>query len=541
MKKTILLVPLLFAVVANATPTTYPTDLNLFTTIQNPTDSNLVSDDTDSHRIYVMPPNDAEAHVTGLHTLTANLGFCKEMSDLQGYSRTTSKRIAELVVEDDANKVEVEKVRKTLAAARTDAAKFATERNLAALTDLDQKIQEMEARLSDLYKTNETCTKNCETIQAEAANLEKLKYQVLKDRRALATQHADDARTYDQKKAKIQALQLNYDEAQDRFVALQTRLMKVRNQFLEMYTSFGKMEGGRAGFNYVSHWDENLEKLKASNPGYDFQKIQTQDAKLFSGIKIIPDLPGASAILAYEIPGNQKEGYIELPSGFPGSISANVVLSLVGACPMLHPGDFNIDPKYKSDDMTYGLAVTYTFPSAFRIKATAKYNMHKMYTKIMSSGSSGGFFSSRSWSNVEERTFFKDSFSVDWKIDDPENSVTEEQRLAVEHDMRVHIVERLASLAIPTAPNRDQIIAAGAAPAHGSVVVANSLMTACPGNLYCVGGALILQSLDAIFGSSSTSASYTQIQDMDLTESWSRSQVINKPWITSYLPVANTK
>ena len=113
--------------------------------------------------------------------------------------------------------------------------------------------------------------------------------------------------------------------------------------------------------------------------------------------------------------------------------------------------------------------------------------MYKMFEKIVSSGSSGGFFSSRSWTSVEERNFFRDSFSINWTEQDPENTVTEEQRLNVEHDMRAHILERLASLALPTAPNRDAIIQAGQPPPHGAVVVAGSLMTACPTNIYCIG------------------------------------------------------
>jgi hypothetical protein len=239
------------------------------------------------------------------------------------------------------------------------------------------------------------------------------------------------------------------------------------------------------------------------------------------------------------MPGIPKDRYMDLGSGFPQSISANLVLSLVGACPMLHPEYFDIQPGYGANKMAYGLTITYDFPAAMVVRATAHYNMYKMYEKIVSSGSSGGFFSSRSWTNVEEHTFFKDSFSIDWKTQDPANSVSEERRLEIEHEMRAHIIERIASLALPSAPNRDAILAAGAPPVHGAVVVSNSLMQACPGNVYCVAGSLILTSLDAIFGSSSATASYIQTQNFDATETWSQSQTILKPWVTSYVSKSN--
>jgi hypothetical protein len=43
-----------------------------------------------------------------------------------------------------------------------------------------------------------------------------------------------------------------------------------------------------------------------------------------------------------------------------------------------------------------------------------------------------------------------------------------------------------------------------------------------------------LNVLDAIFGNSSASASYSNIQDADLTERWSTTSVVMKPYVTTY-------
>lgn len=52
---------------------------------------------------------------------------------------------------------------------------------------------------------------------------------------------------------------------------------------------------------------------------------------------------------------------------------------------------------------------------------------------------------------------------------------------------------RMATLALPSAPNLAEFLRATAPPAHGSVVVADSLMSACPGNGYCVAASFILK------------------------------------------------
>jgi hypothetical protein len=112
--------------------------------------------------------------------------------------------------------------------------------------------------------------------------------------------------------------------------------------------------------------------------------------------------------------------------------------------------------------------------------------------------------------------------------------LTDDQRMAQERAARDDIYSRLYALAIPTSPDKSLLLAAGAPPQHGAVVVADDLMKACPGNVYCVAGSFILQGLDAIFGSSSTSSSYTQIQDIDLQETWSLNKVVMKPGITTF-------
>jgi hypothetical protein len=534
MTKSLFLATLLAAGTASATPTLYPTDINLLSYLANQTDSGLVADDSDIHKVYVLPPNVGTTTVLGLHTISANVGFCGEISDLQNYSRSTVQQIKELTDKKIQYQSEADKLFDKIQKARVEAAQIAADRNLQAIVDLDSSIDSMSSRLSELYKTAENCDTTCREINTEIRNVEIEKNNTQRNRRKLAQQNAEDVRAYDRKKAVVDALVQSNREVFQTLNQMKQDLVSIHAEYLSMYSTFGKMEGGRAAFKYESNWEANISTLRRNNPNFQFEKITTQNAKIFSNITSVKDIPGDLAVIAYELPGVQKDKYLQLDSGFPGSINSNLVLSLLGACPMLHPESFEIDANNGPQNMTYGMTITYDFPATMKLQASAKYNMYKMYQKIVSSGSSGGFFSSRSWTNVEEHSFFKDSFKVSWEEQDPENTISEEKRLEIEHEMRKAIMERIANLALPSAPDRNAIIAASAPPTHGAIVIANSLMSSCPGNGYCVAGSLILSCFDSIFGSGSATASYLQTQDFEATETWSSSKVIMKPWVTSY-------
>jgi hypothetical protein len=317
------------------------------------------------------------------------------------------------------------------------------------------------------------------------------------------------------------------------WVKLDSRLNAIKTNFQSMYASFGQMEGARAGITFQSSWDKNIELLKQENTNFDFKKINTQNAVITTNIANLTSLPTGGAILGYEIGGNYSEGKFNLPS-YPENMNGNVRLSLLGTCPLLHPTYFDINQENSTNQMKYGMTVSYEYPSAFLVDATATYNMHKMYQKIASSGSHGGFFSSSSWSSVDEKNFFSDSFSVKWNEQDGGNSLTDTQKADLEHDMRNNILARLATIALPNVSNAGLLISPPALSKTGAVVLSESLATACPGNIYCIGASMTLNVLQAIFGNSSSSASFSNMQDMQLSDSWSRSKVVYKPWVSSY-------
>ncbi len=529
------LLGLLSAQTVMAVPTIYPTDTTHLSRLQNSTNSNLVADTADKHTFWVMPPNTGRSKVGKLHLITANNGFCSEMADLQKYSRETSAKIDELTERDIANQEKLEAKTKQISDAKIDLAKFANENGLNEIQYIDGRIEAIEDKIEGLNDLLSSCTQNCSELRSQSRELRAEKRAEQKRRREFVRQNRELARIYSQKEKVVEALETEYEDLEGATSKLRLKLFKVRNTYLELFSSFAKMEGASATIRFSNKWEKNLTKLREENPHYSFNKIQTQNAIVTTSMLGVDGLPGSQAILSYSMGMHSKDGAVYLPS-YPEETSGNIVLSLLGSCPMLHPDDFKIPTDVAGNaEMDYGLTVAYEYPSAFKIDAVAKYNMHKMYKKIVKSKKRGGFFSSSRKTSVEERTFFKDSFKVEWKEQDAAHTLSSEEKAELEREWRNAIMGRLAMIGLPSAVSAGNL-QAPQAPQIGATVLGNSLQNnrMCQTNVYCMGAAIGFKVLGSIFGGSTATNSYTNIQDVESEEKWSREKVIFKPWISTY-------
>ena len=161
--------------------------------------------------------------------------------------------------------------------------------------------------------------------------------------------------------------------------------------------------------------------------------------------------------------------------------------------------------------------------------------MHRMYQKIVKSGKKGGFFRPKGWSSVSEKLEFSDSFNVKWEEQDVANSLSEEEKAEYELEMRNRVFARIAALGLPSVQNPSALITPEI-PESGAVVLGTSLQNnkACQSNVYCASAAIGVKVLAAIFGSSSSTASYTNMQDVESQDIYEKQKVVFKPWISSY-------
>lgn len=525
-----------------ATPTIWPTedDLVHLHKVINQTNSNLVADNVQPMKVYVMPPNSAKAVMQKqLFLRTANLGFCSEMKDLQGYTRNVSKEIANYEKRISGKKAAADEVNAKLSVARQNLAKYAIENNITELEDLDIELAELNNLIKEKTESLKDCASDCEELRVQIYDHNTNHASALKRRRELARKFTSAMAAYEKRKKSVEGFEDDLRAANKSWQTLEDDLSSVRTTLFNLYKDLGSLEGGRAAITYTSSWDDNIEKLRVLNPGYEFEKIQTKDSVFMTDIADLSHVPSATAVMAYKISActNGEKGRCET-STYPDSFSGSVVLSTVGACPIEHPDYFDLDlsQENSAEQMNFGMTVAYDYPTAMTVKATATYNMYKMYQKIVSSGRSGGFFKSKSWNSVTEKTFFRDSYSVNWDEQDREASISEARKIELEQEMRNAIFDRLAKIGLPAVANPGALVTP-LVPASGATVLGNELANnrACQTNVYCTAASIGVKLLNAIFGGGSSSSSYTNIQDVDMKDVWSQTLVVYRPYITSYI------
>ena len=519
---------------AVAVPTIYPTNVTRLSELQNKTNSNVVADNSDDRIFWVMPPSTGSSQVMGLHTLTANLGFCKEMANLQSYSRNTTARIDSLTDKEIESKEALDAKNAELGFAKRDLVALIDSKNLAELEYSENRIETLETQINHLTDKLSNCGNQCREISSQISSLKKEKRQEVLTRRQLAIRMGADARAYERQKALVLAIADEVSTIEASWGKLRDSLADIKQTYFNLYKDFSKMEGARATISFESKWDENVDSLRQSNPGFSFQKIPTQNAVITSSLVDIVGLPESGAIMRYSMDGNFQDGKLSLPS-YPENMNGTVLLSLIGTCPVIHPEYFDITLPSGSDQMKYGMTVSYEYPTAFFTKATVKYNMHRMYQKIVKSGKKGGLFRSKGWSSISEKLEFSDSFNVKWEEQDLANSLSEEEKAEYELEMRNRVFARIASLGLTSMQNPSALITPEV-PQNGAVILGSSLENnkACQMNIYCTSAAIGVKVLAAIFGNSSSTASYTNMQDIESQDIYEKQKVVLKPWISSY-------
>jgi predicted nucleic acid-binding Zn-ribbon protein len=519
---------------AFATPTIYPKDVTLLSSIKNTTTSNIIADDSDNRVIWVMPPNTAYSKVGSLHTITANVGFCKEMANIQSYTRNLTERLMSLQEREIESRGELDAISTKISEARQVYSAHVVANNLQDIDKLDERLTIVEEQIAALNEKLNSCNDQCSEISGQLAELRKERLSLAKDRRTMSKDRLRAVHLMDQKKSSVENFEKDFEEAEEKYNKISQDVTDMHTRLLGMYKDFAKMEGARAAISFESDWDKNMQDLGTDNPEFIFKQIQTENALVNTSLMAGNSLPGESAVLAYEISGKAVEGGIEF-SSYPPSFSANLRLSLIGTCPILHPDLFDIKVENGTDQMKYGMIISYEYPTTVEASLEVDYHMKKIYEKIVKSKKKGGFFSSSKSSSVTEKNFFKEDFITKWNEQDASHSYTDEEKADIEKEIRDDMMARLAANAVTLLPNPGALIAGGAG-ASGMAVLGSSLAKnkACQTNAWCMGAAIGANVLNAMFGRSNTTSSYTNIQDYWQHVTWSRKKVILKPWISSY-------
>lgn len=519
---------------AHAVPTLYPSSWD--SRIKNNTNSSLLSDSESYTRYYVLPPNTAEARVRSLSQATTNIGFCKELAAIQKYNLDALeiiKRLQDRKLQLDAEYKNTETV---LRSAQIELAQFVTANNLLELDAIDRQIQNLDRKLNDLYIHSKTCTNSCSLILEDIRQSQQSRNYLLNRRFDLSSSHMLQATEYEKRKQKINTLEADRDRSADTLRRLQTEIREMYTDYLSLYDAHAKREGAKISLDYSSVWTANQQRLSFDNPNRSFEKIPTKNVLIKADAHSKNNLlPGAS-ILAFEVAG-QAAGSVLSMGSFPESFSGNATINLLSACPMFYPQLFGFspaDPAVQPQNAKFGLVVSYEYPSEFKYKVAVNYNLSKMYEVIKTQGKKGGLFSSKSWSDTQEREAFNDSFEVDWSMQDPDLKLSNSQKLDIEADLRRQAMARLANYVLMSKNNVPKLDSPPELPSTGTMILSNSLSKNCGLILACKTASIGLDFLGAIFGSSEISESLKQELNVNIKDVYTNRQVLMQTRLTSY-------
>lgn len=520
---------LMIGVRAYAVPTLYPENFNR--QLRNTTNSNVVADTKDSARFYVLPPIKSAATIQDLHTITANVGFCEEIANLQRYNADTIKVLNSLKVKSREAQRVLDADNLKLKNSEAAYLSFVKTHNVSELDALFTQEKQSKIKLTDLYDQLKQCVRDCGGISSSIEAL-KAKVQLLETERYQKTILVPDGTEFDQLADLYESAEENVADHEVDLHALQADLRDLYVDFNRMFDAHAQREGGRVSISYNSRWSENVERLNTDNPGLRFEKMPTKNAAIRAGAYAKTALLPGGAVLSFDVGGMSAGGMLTLES-FPESFGGNAVLNLLAVCPLLHPDWYGMPSGTDVSKMSYPLTVSYEYPAAMAYEVTATYNMYRMYELVKTQGKSGGFFSSRSWSNQDEQTFFKDAFRVDWKFQDERKIFTEEQKLEINRDLLRQILSRLASF-LAMNDSGTKIAAPEEAPQNGALVLSNSLNKTCPFNVYCQGAAIVTDVLNSIFGSSNTMQNLKRITNATMSDTYRSEQVVMQPMLSSF-------
>lgn len=549
MKKPLLLTLALGMSVASAMPTAFGTKTcGEKPKIINNTNSDVMIDSDDCNSFYVKPPMSGLTKFTSFSP-SGNLNFCESMKSITTNIKVLSDTRIDIsnrlrgVISENANLTE--KIQEL----ELELVKYSETQAFKDIKALQISIEDFDMKIDELITKYDECHYNCSLIRSEINEFKKRRYSAKKQLSQLKQQNYRLIKKADRLQAQIDAnnnMYLNNLKLIKESSALVTQLEAAVEQ---NYKQYGALEGGFANINYDTQWDQNVQKLRDDNPGKEFRPISTKNSRLHvalvkggSEANYLNSLP---MILGYNIAGmaflpfGEQEQAGQL-TALPSKIGGTIRMSLVGACPLYYKNYLDSDTLVINDDIkttpSFAISATYDYPSAFKFDVKAKYNLYKFYERIEKTSSRGGFFSRKTYHSLIENRVDRDSFSIDWKIEDPDNAMDFEQRMNITKALKEDLVQRVANMAMtPVAPSMLNLPAPTMPQATGVTIFASGLKNVCWGSSYwCRGGYYILKGFGAIFGRTSSNSYFRSTWDRTATEQWSSEIVTWKSGATAF-------
>jgi hypothetical protein len=372
-----------------AAPTVYRRPGSRLGEVQNHTVAAVLGDHRLDDHFYALPPNRGRTEIVGV-TYGANIGFCREMADIQGTNRFITQRIANMTDQIDELYVDIELLRAEQGQHRRRMADLYQDDDVRRAVDLEEALTTVELAIAslqlqslDCYEANdpETCAVDTRSHMRELlAQRAELMGAYVTARRAAAAQYAEYLRA----KRSMESIDDEVEELEEDLDRKTERLVALHSTVRSLYEGYSRLEGALIQVAFDSGWDEVLGQLRADNPRFSFEKIATREARV--DLSLVPGLgqetvPTGRIVLGYTVDGVRYDPTdpTSFLGGYPGSHGAMVSASLLGACFHAHPEYFDIDPTTPAGTPVFGLTVRYQYPSSFYTHAWGSYDKWEAY------------------------------------------------------------------------------------------------------------------------------------------------------------------
>ncbi|AKJ07228.1 hypothetical protein ATI61_111187 [Archangium gephyra] len=508
--------------------------------MKNKTKAAVLADHADPNTLYVMPPQAGSASLSNAF-YSANTGFCSEMRDLQGTSKLLGGEIKRIALKLKGHEAELEKLRRQKAAYDKEAAKYYEDPLVQQVSGLEFRISDTEERIDDLRERLAECeTQACtEDLQEDIRVLKQERSNLKAELARLSKRAGENLRQYKKLTKQAEAVALAMDDIYAQHTKALSQIVTLKGQIIAMYDSYAKLEGGHSSITFNTRWDASVEQLRRENDGFNVMKLPTQNVNVN-----ISMLPGAGDDSQLASAGTMFRGYtvngvkfdpnkptLTLPA-HPEMFQATVFMTLLSACPQLHPEYFDI-PKGQQGLPLYGLTAAYEYPSTFLTHVKASYNLWKIYEYMKKVSVHGGFFSTSSKTEVFETNQADSGFTLQW-FDD--SGMTEEQRNAIVREIKLELMfDVMRMMGVPTYDAASKVNDPPPPPASGAVVLAEGVQSTCGWySFYCGGVAWFLKGLNAIFGSTETETQFRQSYNYQASREYRTDRILYRPGVTVF-------
>lgn len=529
------------ATVGYALPSAYVSDTKLKDVGPIKTRSTLIADNDNPSRVWVLPPKTGEIAYKDF-VASSNTPMCaslkelmQQMQDIDGQIKAQRLRIKE-------REPELSKAHQLLVKRRNELADLGDKPSIKEMILLESRQEDIEQRIEEIITQMDT-TDDPEVLAALKAELKEQRAErgeLRKELRHLRKNHRKDYAAYSKAKRRYEAARENFAEVDADIKQLIGIWQSFQEDILRTYKNRGRVHSGTAAVDYETGWQQELTALQGQYSQLDFVAMPTFNSRIYAGFFAATDedsyYRNLPPLMSYSVNGQPQLPWgkrIPVSSGSRGASGlAPVVVgdfhyNLIGGCPIVDREFFaevDFDVQRRADGLPrYGLSASYEYDMAFSFEVEASYNLYKVYEKIAKHGTKGGFFTSKSYSEVVETQFDEDTFSFKVTTDE---SLPAKTLAKIRTEIKKELINRVLTMtASPMMTGKPAIKVPGVPPKRGAIVMADGLNKVCGFNIYCQVGSWVLRIGDSIWGSSEAETKFKREWNRTAREIWSQNSV----------------